>query len=502
MEIWLYISTGLFLGWSLGANHAVNVFGTAVVSRMVRFRTAALVAGIFVVLGAVISGSGAVRTLNELGSVNALAGCFTVALAVGLTVTWMTMAKLPVSTSQAVVGGIIGWNLFTGSPTDMGSLSKIVSTWVISPVIAATFAYGLYKLAVLIVRRAQWHILRLDAYTRIGLIVVGAIASYSLAANNIANVMGMFVPATPFEDIHLTDWFTFSGTHQLLMAGGVAIAVGIYTYGYRVMTTVGDELYKITPVAGLVVVLAESIVLFLFASEGLEKILIDIGLPPIPLVPLSSTQTVIGGVIGVGLARGGGKGINYRVLLKIASGWVTAPIATGLMAFVLLFFVQNVFERKVVHQVTYEISPAVLSRLAAEQIPTEPLQVLEGQPFTGSAKFRLALMEQRAWKEKELYKIFTAAELDTLLVDTAKITEAANPVPLTDSQFAALRRLHGRQFLHRWELDETLSGLSEEWKTLEGSENKIRNKELQVVRSDLYKLFRPAPKQKKSQSAG
>ena len=46
---WLFLSSGLFLGWSLGANDAANVFGTAVATKMVRFRTAALVAGLFAV---------------------------------------------------------------------------------------------------------------------------------------------------------------------------------------------------------------------------------------------------------------------------------------------------------------------------------------------------------------------------------------------------------------------------------------------------------------------
>lgn len=70
---WFFISSGLFLGWSLGANHAVNVFGTAVVSKMVKFRTAAIIGGIFVVLGSVFSGSGTTKTISELGSINALA---------------------------------------------------------------------------------------------------------------------------------------------------------------------------------------------------------------------------------------------------------------------------------------------------------------------------------------------------------------------------------------------------------------------------------------------
>ena len=108
----LFLSSGLFLGWSLGANDASNVFGTAVGSRMIRFRTAAICCAIFIVLGAVFSGSGASETLGKLGAVNAIAGAFTVALAAGASVYMMTKARYPVSTSQAIVGAIIGWIVF------------------------------------------------------------------------------------------------------------------------------------------------------------------------------------------------------------------------------------------------------------------------------------------------------------------------------------------------------------------------------------------------------
>ena len=125
--IWFYLLSGLFLGWSLGANDAANIFGTAVGTRMIKFKVAALIASIFVILGAVFSGQGTTETLEQLGSVNALAGSFTVALAAAVTIGWMTKTKIPVSTSQAIVGGIIGWNIFTGRPTDLNILTKIVS---------------------------------------------------------------------------------------------------------------------------------------------------------------------------------------------------------------------------------------------------------------------------------------------------------------------------------------------------------------------------------------
>jgi PiT family inorganic phosphate transporter len=486
---WLFISTGLFLGWSLGANHAVNVFGTAVVSRMVRFNVAAMIAGVFVTLGAVFSGSGAARTLNELGAINALAGCFTVALAVGITVTWMTALQLPVSTSQAVVGGIIGWNLFTGSPTDITSLTKILSTWVICPALSAAFAYGLYKLVATFIQKRKLHVLRMDAYTRIGLLIVGAFASYSLGANNIGNVMGMFVSAVPFPDIRISDVLTFSGTQQLFLAGGIAIAVGIFTYGYRVMLTVGSELFKITPVAALIVVLAEALVLFLFASEGLQSWFIQHNLPTIPLVPLSSTQVVIGAVIGVGLAKGG-KGINYKVLGRIAVGWVTAPVAACSFCFVGLFIVQNVFEQKVVQLAPYRVSSGVVQVLEKSGLPGEPLRGVQGKLFRGSASFRQALLAQHRWAENQLFTIFSFAELDTTIIDTTVFARGIDASQLTPGQLASLKGLHRRTFPYRWQVDSALATASDEWRLKMERGSDLWNKSVKEKQNLIYEWFK------------
>jgi PiT family inorganic phosphate transporter len=79
---------------------------------MVQFTTAAVAAvicAVFVVLGAVFGGAGAAHGLGKLGAVNAIAGSFMVALSAAVTVYGMTKLGLPVSTTQAVVGGIIGW---------------------------------------------------------------------------------------------------------------------------------------------------------------------------------------------------------------------------------------------------------------------------------------------------------------------------------------------------------------------------------------------------------
>lgn len=344
--IWFFLLSGLFLGWSLGANDAANIFGTAVGTRMVRFRLAALIASLGVIAGAVIGGAGTTDTLGTLGAVDALAGSFTVALAAALCVAWMNSSGLPVSTSQAVVGAIIGWNLFTGAPTDFRVLGNIIAAWIASPIIAGAVAVVLYLLARRLLGRSPIHLLELDAVTRTGLVVVGAFGAYSLGANNIGNVMGVFVPAAPFHDFHVAG-LTVTGVQQLFLLGGLAIALGIWTNSYRVMTTVGSQLFRLTPILALIVVLAHSIALFLFASTGLRNLLLGAGLPALPLVPVSSSQAIIGAILGVALVKGGGAGVRLGVLGRVALGWLATPVAAGLMSFLALFFVQNVFDLQV-----------------------------------------------------------------------------------------------------------------------------------------------------------
>ena len=146
--ILFFLTSGLFLGWSLGANDASNAFGSAVGSKMISFRKAVIIASAAVILGAVMQGAGTSQTLGKLGSVNAIGGSFTLALVSGVTVYLMTKLSIPVSTTQAIVGAIIGWNLFTGNKTDAATLSTIVASWVSGPVLGALFSIPLFMLLI------------------------------------------------------------------------------------------------------------------------------------------------------------------------------------------------------------------------------------------------------------------------------------------------------------------------------------------------------------------
>ena len=340
------LSSGLFLGWSLGANDAANIFGTAVGTRMIRFKTAAIISSIFVIIGAIVSGAGASHTLGSLGEVTAISGAFTVALGAALTVLWMTRVKLPVSTSQAVVGAIIGWNFFSNSPVNWDALRTILGAWIFSPILTAIFAFIFFHIIKLIIDNSSIHLVRLDSLTRWGLIIVGAFGAYSLGANNIGNVMGVFINSSPFHDISIGNFIKLSSVHQLFFLGGLAISVGIFTYSKRVMLTVGKSIFRLSPLTAFVAVLSSSIVLFLFASQSLKTFLVSHGLPSFPLVPVSSSQSIVGAIIGISIAKNP-RNTNFKVLGKISLGWLTTPIAAAVVTYILLFFIQNVFGQTV-----------------------------------------------------------------------------------------------------------------------------------------------------------
>ena len=106
-----------------------------------------------------------------------------------------------------------------------------------------------------------------------------------------------------------------------------------------------------TPETAIVVVLSQALVLFIFSSTTLSQAVTSIGLPPIPLVPVSSTQVVVGAVLGIGLVKGIQE-IKMKIVGNIALGWVTTPVLTGILTFFSLFFVQSVFGIPVSNQET------------------------------------------------------------------------------------------------------------------------------------------------------
>ena len=100
----------------------------------------------------------------------------------------------------------------------------------------------------------------------------------------------------------------------LILLGSAGIAIGVMTWGWRVMETIGKKITDITPTRGFAAEFGAATTILLFSM-------------PFLAVPVSTTHTLVGAVVGVGLA-GGAKAVDFRVFGKIAMSWVASvPVA-------------------------------------------------------------------------------------------------------------------------------------------------------------------------------
>jgi len=266
----------------------------------------------------------------------------------------------------------------------------------------------------------------------------------------------------------------------------VAISIGVFTYSRRVMMTVGRGIMELTPVAALVVVWSHSVVLFLFASQGLERFLDSQGLPTIPLVPVSSSQAVVGAIIGIGLLKGG-RGIRWRTIGGITSGWLFTPVLAALISFVSLFFFQNVFQQETYRPVAYSLTAEAVARVKSAGIPTVPIDAIVGKNFPDAVSFNRALSENPELTQRERDIIIASSEIDKMTISHSGIAGLTSGW-ITAEQKKALAKLEGQTFNHRWVLDNALADISPEWQPDKG--DITFNDNLQHQLSYIYRFFR------------
>jgi PiT family inorganic phosphate transporter len=290
---------GILMGWSLGANDAANLFGPSVGSGAMRFWTAAVAASFFVLVGAVTVGSRGFATYDALGT-QTLASAFLIALAAGLTVTLMTYFGLPVSSTQAVVGAIVGAGIVSHG-VSFAPLVKIGLSWILTPLGGLVAAYIPYKLLSHFPRALPSRLVGRVLVVRVGIGLVTCYSAYALGANNVANVTGVYVSSG-----------LLSPSLGALI-GALSIALGILTFSRRVIQTVGSRIVSLDALTALIVILAEAITLNVYAVVG---------------VPVSASQAVVGAVLGIGLVKGV-KTIDVRILTKVLFGWVGTPAVAG-----------------------------------------------------------------------------------------------------------------------------------------------------------------------------
>ena len=427
----LSLAVCAYMAWNIGANDVANAMGTSVGSRALTLKQAVIVAAVFEFCGAFFAGDAVTDTVRKgilsvdfdtvtMEFANDLMYAFIAAMMAAAV--WLTIATrlgLPVSTTHSIIGGIVGAGLVlevqhSTSLIDWEVISKVVMSWVASPVMGgllAFFTFYIVRGTILEaedpIARSKWlaPILAIPTFFVLGIAlqfkalkgffaraesngwieskydwlpvkengswnpmvenawfpinsIILALVIATIAAGVLAYVLRNYEFKGEKEGFHGVErifvWLQvitaayvafahgandrsnaigpMAAVYQILSSGGelaakadvptwlvllgsLGIAIGVMTWGWRVMDTIGHKITDITPTRG-------------FAAEFGAATTILIFSMPFLAVPVSTTHTLVGSVVGVGLA-GGAKNVDFRVFGKIVASWVASLPAAG-----------------------------------------------------------------------------------------------------------------------------------------------------------------------------
>lgn len=382
---------GFYMAWSIGANDVANAMATAVGARAITFKQAALIAGVLIFLGAVFVGPHVAETIKGkivnttvitdpfilmLGFISSL-------LAAAIWSTLATWKEMPISTTHSIIGALVGFGIVAGGLTSInwGCVGSVAASWVLSPVGGCILAYIVFRIIVklifaqknpvkatrivgpliigvtafvmsvtllyetqlgyilgiaqllptliasvvisLVIIFLSIFLLRnieaksVDDYTTVEeifrklQIITSCYVAFSIGANDVANAIGPVAAIIPLASTGNMGPVAEIPIY-LLIIGGFGMAFGCITWGYKVMKTMGDRITKLTNTRGFSVDFGGATTVLLASKLGL---------------PISTSHTAVGAIIGVGLAKGL-DAIDLRVIRKIIISWLlTLPIA-------------------------------------------------------------------------------------------------------------------------------------------------------------------------------
>jgi PiT family inorganic phosphate transporter len=355
-----------------------------------------------VFLGAHVTGtiSKGIVDPNDIGDPTlVMLGALAAILAAAVWVTLATWKSMPISTTHSIVGAMIGFGLIAGGAgvVSWGKVGQVAASWILSPVFGCILAFFTFKLITrLILGReepltsakktgpffiaATFFIIFMSLLLKTSLgemvihgneLLMAIIISSIVAAGS--GTIGYFIikkvekkSEEGYEEVEeifrklqimtscyvalahgandvanaigpVATAFTISSEGSipqevpipiyLLAIGGIGITIGIMTWGYRVIRTLGSKITKLTNTRGFSVDFGAATTVLVASKFGM---------------PISTTHTVVGAIIGVGLARGL-EAVDLRIIKKIVLSWlITVPIAAITAALIYLGLVSLV----------------------------------------------------------------------------------------------------------------------------------------------------------------
>ena len=396
---------GFFTAYGVGANDVANAMGTSVGSKVLTVKQAVLVAAVFEFLGAFLAGGGVTQTIRK-GVIDPtlfdgnleifIYGMISALFAAG---TWLLISSLrgwPVSTTHTIVGAIVGFGIYAlgFNSINWSVVGNIGLSWITSPlssaIVAGLFYYickefiidkpsrykGLiirvyiflagFAIALITVTKGLKNIFKQqDLFVTFqDSVMISAIAAllftfifyyfskaklknsanseaqfaylmiftscavaFAHGSNDVANAIGPLAAINQATSQLLNQPYTLETPLWILFLGAAGIVIGLATLGYRVMKTIGENIVKLTPSKGFSAQLAAALTVVIASQLDM---------------PVSTTHTLVGAVIGIGLVEGASS-INFKSVRTIVLSWVVTLPAGALLSIAFLEIFTNLF---------------------------------------------------------------------------------------------------------------------------------------------------------------
>ena len=396
---------GFFTAYGVGANDVANAMGTSVGSKVLTIKQAVLVAAVFEFLGAFLAGGGVTQTIRKGvidpalfdGNLEILIyGMISALFAAG---TWLLVASLrgwPVSTTHTIVGAIVGFGIYALGINEINwtVVGNIGLSWITSPLssalVAGLFYYicktyiidndsrfkGLiirmyiflagFAIALITVTKGLKNIFKqqelfvsfqesvfisgiaallftfifyyfskaklkqsVNSESQFAYLMIftSCAVAFAHGSNDVANAIGPLAAINQATNQLLNQPYTLETPLWILFLGATGIVIGLATLGYRVMKTIGENIVKLTPSKGFSAQLAAALTVVIASQLDM---------------PVSTTHTLVGAVIGIGLVEGAST-INFNSVRTIVLSWVVTLPAGALLSIAFLELFTNLF---------------------------------------------------------------------------------------------------------------------------------------------------------------
>jgi PiT family inorganic phosphate transporter len=202
---------------------------------------------------------------------------------------------------------VAGAGLAIHAPVKWKIMLDIFMCWIFTPLGAAILGYVFY----LILKQTAHRIIP-ARYFRVSVAVLvilsGCYVAYTWGANDVANATGVIAGAGILSP------------QISVVFGGLAIVLGIMTWGYKVIETIGSDITHLLPLMAFAAQLASAINVHVYTLFG---------------IPVSTSHSIVGAIFGVGLVKGI-KVVNLRIMREIIICWLATPFVSGIVSFIVL----------------------------------------------------------------------------------------------------------------------------------------------------------------------